>query len=111
MTIIAFALAAFFSLLLWTVSHLFQPRFAGPDRVVMQWFIDGTPTWTAPPRVALAFTPVLGTLMCFLTACLIAFAVPEEERRAAVPAVAIMGLIFVAIHAAHLWFAARSSAR
>jgi hypothetical protein len=110
-TIIAFALAALFSILLWTVSHLFRPRFAGRDRVVMQWFFDGTPTWTAPPRVALAFTPVLGTLMCFLTAGLVAFAVPEEERGAAVSAVAVIGLMFLAIHAAHLWFAARSSVR
>lgn len=110
-TIIAFALAALFSLLLWTVSRLFQPRFAGPDRVVMQWFIDGSPTWTARRRVALAFTLVLGTLMCFLTAGLVPFAVPEEESAAAVPAVAVIALVFVAIHAGHLWFAARSSVR
>jgi hypothetical protein len=108
MTIIAFALAALFSFLLWTVSHLFQRRFADRDRVVMAWAFGGTPTWIAPRRLALAFTPVLGTLMCFLTAALVAFATPEVERRAAIPAVAGMGLIFLAIHAAHLWFAARS---
>jgi len=111
MTIIAFALALLFSLLLWGVSHLFQPRFAGREQVVMTWSFGGFPTWTAPPRVALAFTPVLGTLMCFATAAMVAFATPDEERGDAVPAVGVIGALFLAIHAGHLWFAARSNVR
>ncbi len=38
-------------------------RFRAIDRLPMQWTLTGTVSWHAPRTVALAFTPVLGTVL------------------------------------------------
>ena len=38
-------------------------RFRAIDRLPMQWTLTGTVSWHAPRAVALAFTPVLGTML------------------------------------------------
>lgn len=38
-------------------------RFRAIDRLPMQWTLTGAVSWHAPRAVALAFTPVLGTIL------------------------------------------------
>ena len=111
MTAFAFIVAAGFSALLWLISARFRPLLAERERVIMQWSFTGTPTSWAPPRIALAVTPAVGTLSLLLIAALTAFATPAEDRALTVLATAAIGLILAAIHAAHMWFAARSAER
>lgn len=111
MTVVAFALAAFFSALLWIVSGRFRPLLERRKRVVMQWSLTGKPTSTASPRAALAVTPAVGTATLFLVACVFAFGTPAEDREAAPLAVAAIGAVLVAIHAGHMYFAVRSDVR
>lgn len=106
-----FALAAGFSALLWLISARFRPLLSGRDRVIMQWSLSGKPTNWAPPRVALAVTPAVGTLSLLLLAALTAFATPAEGQGPMALGVALIGLLLAAIHTAHLWFAARSPER
>src|SRR5690606_1230482 len=109
MTIAALALAAAFSILLWGVSALFRPRFEGRDRVVMQWSLTGKPTSWASPRTALALTPSVGTLTLVAIAGLVTLATPQKDRTEALLAMVSIGAVLVAIHAGHMWFAARAS--
>lgn len=109
MTLVAFALAAAFSALLWWVSALFRPRFEGRERVVMQWSLTGKPNSWASPKVALALTPAVGTLTLVALAGLLSLGTPQQDRAEALLAVAAIGAVLVAIHAGHLWFAARTS--
>ena len=70
----------------------------------MQWSMGGKANWTAPRRVALAFTPVLaGVILIFVSI----FTTISEPRRGQegfeVPVVLFIGLTFIAAHAFHLW--------
>jgi hypothetical protein len=111
MTFAAFALATFFTILLWLVSGRFRPRLAGRERVTMQWSLSGKPNWSAPPRVALSLTPAVGTLTLFFIAGLVSFAPPEDGQGAGLLALVLIGLLLVAIHAGHMWFATRARNR
>jgi len=109
MAILAFALAALFSALLWLVSRHFSPRLKHCERVVMNWSWGGRPDRYASPRMALSLTPVLGTIVLMLLAVGIAFATPWEDRVAALAVIPFVGLVFLGIHAAHMHFAARAA--
>lgn len=109
MTILAaFVLAAALSALLWWVSVVFRPRFEGRERVVMQWSLTGKPNSWASPKVALALTPSVGTLTLIAIAGSTAFATPEEGRAEALLTLIGIGVLLLAIHAGHMWFAARA---
>jgi hypothetical protein len=108
MGIILFALAALFSLPLWLISRHFRAQLAPRERVVMKWSLGGEPIYWASPRMALALTPVLGTLSLLFMAALAAFATPAEDRLLATLPLAAIGAVFAAIHGAHLHFAARA---
>jgi hypothetical protein len=76
-------------------------RFPANARVPMQWGPGGKPTWTAPVWLAVSFTPVLA---------IIAFAVTLAiGGRAGSPMIgtllSVQGVLFLVIHAAHLYFA------
>lgn len=116
MVIIFFALAGFFSILLWIVSARFRSLLTKRKQVVMRWSLSGKPNSTATPRVALATTPMVGTCSLFLLAGLFAFGPPtgdfrQEDWMAPPLAIAFIGILLVAIHTAHLYFAARSDLR
>jgi hypothetical protein len=111
MAFVAFALAAFFTILLWLVSGWFRPRFHEHERVVMQWSLSGKPNSYASPRVALAVTPGVGTVSLFLLAGLTSFSTPQEDWGAALSAIAAIGAVLVTIHILHMHFAAKSGGR
>ncbi|WP_148213357.1 hypothetical protein [Rhodospirillum centenum] len=66
----------------------------------MQWGLDGQPTWSAPRRVALFFTPTLAALI--LTSLLWITGAVGDSVLGAVPLLAIVCFAFVAAHLLHL---------
>ena len=84
-------------------------RFGDRGRLPMQWSLSGSVNWTAPRRIALAFIPVLGTLVVFATLALVTFLQPrpgQEGLRA--PAMLFVSVTFVASYALHLWLIGRT---
>jgi hypothetical protein len=104
----AIVVAAAFSAALWLISARYAPRFAGRKRVVMNWSFSGKPNSYASPRTALAVTPAVGTATLIVVGGLVAFATPHDERLLALPMIAFTGAVLSAIHAGHMWFAARA---
>ena len=92
---------------LWAISWRFRRRL--PARVPMQWSLTGRPTWYARRGIALAFTPVLGTLVLIAMAIATAWGVQTIDESDPLPWVALTGVVLCAIHAGHLAFAARDS--
>ena len=109
MALASFSIAGLFVALLWGVSARFRPRFAAAARVPMQWGFDGKPTWYASPKLALAFTPLLGTAALILIAVLSSFATPSSGQRSSLAVLTLVGALFVGIHFLHLRFAKRQT--
>lgn len=77
--------------------------FSGSARLPMQWFLNGSVTWTAPRMVALAFIPVLGAVVLALTAASTALLQPRlGQEWLAVPVEIFVALLFIAAYALHL---------
>ncbi|MFC7331537.1 hypothetical protein [Rhodocista pekingensis] len=70
------------------------------DWLPMQWDLDGQPTWSAPRRVALFFTPALAALI--LTSLLWITSPVGDSMLGAVPLLVIVCFAFVAAHLLHL---------
>ena len=70
----------------------------------MQWSLEGTVNWTAPRRLALAFTPALGGLVIAAIALgVLASGAPRAGQEGfGAPIILIVGLGFVAVHVLHL---------
>jgi hypothetical protein len=94
------------------LSRRADARLAHHDRLPMQWSLTGNVNWTAPRRVALAFTPALGTLV-MLAAAASAWWLPPRPGQAGLvtPVLLLIGGGFVALHALHLRLIARSLRR
>ena len=65
----------------------------GLTKLPMQWSLAGRPTWHAPRRTALSFTPVLGAIVLPATAL---------DPAASRAQTSIVAAAFVATHALHL---------
>ena len=79
-------------------------RYRGRERLPMQWSFAGKVNWTAPRRIALAFTPTLAAIVLGATA--IALWVsgaprPGQEGMGA-PVVLLIGAAFLIVHMLHL---------
>ena len=86
-------------------------RFKEQDRLPMQWSLNGSVNWTAPRPVALAFTPILAAIVLGATVWLTTALTPRPgEEGFAVPVLVFVALMFVGVHAFHLWLI-RSSLR
>ena len=85
-------------------------RFRREERLPMQWSFAGEVNWTAPRRIALAFTPILAALVLGAVAILIL--VSGEPRPGqegfGPPVVLLTGLVFIGVHALHLRLIGRS---
>lgn len=78
--------------------------FKDEDRLPMQWSIDGSVNWTAPRPIALAFTPTLAAIILPATAALTTVLKPRPGQEGLViPALVVVGFVFIAVHAFHLW--------
>ncbi|USQ94811.1 hypothetical protein [Caulobacter sp. RL271] len=75
-------------------------RFKRERQLPMQWWLDGSVTWTAPRPVALAFMPVLAAV-CLAPAL---FLKPKPgQEHLAIPVVILTALVILGVHALHLW--------
>lgn len=97
MTMTGFVIAASGVLVLALMSLMANRKFRDRDRLPMQWSLDGKVNWSAPRRIALAFTPALAALVLFAAA----FKFSGDSGQA--PWVLlVMVLAFVAAHMLHL---------
>jgi hypothetical protein len=75
----------------------------------MQWFLDGSVTWTAPRGVALAFTPILAAIVLTGTAALITYAKARPGQEGfEIPVMLFVATTFIGVHALHLRLIAKS---
>lgn len=79
-------------------------RLPASARLPMQWGPGGKATWTAPVWIAISFTPAL-TIFVYAVTILATAASPLQAK-----ILTIQGLVFLAFHAAHLFFATRRGA-
>ena len=87
-------------------------RFEGKDRLPMQWFLDGSVTWTAPRAVALAFIPTLASVVLAATVALTIFAKARPGQEGfEVPVTMFVALVFIGAYALHLWLIAKTLRR
>ncbi|MBN9318831.1 MAG: hypothetical protein BGN86_13275 [Caulobacterales bacterium 68-7] len=103
-------IAAVFIALLIAASVWANRRFADQASLPMQWGISGQVNWTAPRRVALAFTPVLGGVIIGGTAALLIAGVPTHpgQEHMGAQVLAMQGMAFLAGHTLHLWLISRT---
>lgn len=86
--------------------------FRAERRLPMQWGLDGRATWSAPRKVALAFTPVLAAACLAAIVALTAFKAPRPgQEDLVVPVTILTAMIFVGVHALHLWLMWRTVER
>ena len=85
-----------------------ERRFRKADRLPMQWSLKGRVNWTAPRRLALAFTPTLGALVLGSTAIIAVGGARRHGADVGVPVLCLIGLAFLAAHGLHLWLIERS---
>ena len=87
-------------------------RFRMERRLPMQWWLDGSVTWTAPRPVALAFTPILAAVCLPAVVALTIFgrARPGQEG-VLIPAIILVALVLFGFHAFHLWLMQRTTQR
>lgn len=101
-----FALVTLFGLLLAGISIHANRSLPNSAELPMQWGFDGRPTWSAPRKLALAFTPALYSL----TMLAIAFLIPvqwEPDVPAMLGVMTVVATAFVAAHLFHIWLIRR----
>lgn len=78
----------------------------------MQFFLDGTVTWSAPRRLALMFTPGLAACALAFTIAIGVFLQPRPgQEHLALPVTLFIAALFCAAHALHLWMIGKSLQR
>ena len=84
-------------------------RFKNESRLPMQWWLDGSVTWTAPRPLALAFTPLLAAVILVAAVVSTIFLEPRRgQEHWEAPVVLALALTFLGVHALHLALIARS---
>lgn len=84
-------------------------RFHQVERAPMQWSFQGRVNWTAPRRLALAFTPTLGALVLGSTAIMALLAGPPRlGEDLGAPVLCLIDLAFLGAHGMHLRLIERS---
>lgn len=80
-------------------------RFARHDRLPMQFWLDGTPTWTLPRRYAVAFMPAVQGVILLALGAAIAFGPPPRagQEGLVLPVIVLFPIIMLAIQIFHLW--------
>ena len=84
-------------------------RFSDQARLPMQWSLNGSVNWTARRHVALAFTPMLaGPILAAVVWLMTALRPRPGQEGFAIPTLIFIALVFVGVHAFHLWLIAKS---
>lgn len=91
-------------LLMAAMSWRADRRLRHVERLPMQWGFNGKPTWYAPRRLALAFSPLLAIFVLGLFSIGQPLGAASEGAMLDKPRL-IMGFTFVLIHWFHLYLA------
>lgn len=85
-------------------------RFRSLERLPMQWSVTGTVNWTAPRRLALAFTPAFAALVLGAVAVPILLGVKPRpgDEHLVLPILLASGFGFLLFHGLHLWLISRT---
>ena len=106
MAVLALVIAAATVVVLIVLSRRAGQRLQQFERLPMQYDFSGHPTWYAPRRIALGFTPVLAGVTLTGTAAIPLFAgEPMTGRGAAIflGVVVLSAVFWLATHAGQLW--------
>lgn len=80
------------------------------ERLPMQWSLNGQPTWSAPRRLALSFTPVLATVVLIAAVISVATLEPHPGQDGLeIPVVLFLAASLLATHVFHLWMIDRKT--
>lgn len=91
------------------MSYRADARLRRHERLPMQWSLTGEVNWTAPRRPALAFIPVIGSIVIGAAAASSAWLPPRPGQEGlALPALLAVAGAFVAMHGLHLRMIERS---
>jgi hypothetical protein len=84
-------------------------RFSDHERLPMQFWLDGTPTWTLPRKYGVAFIPVVGSVILLAVATAIAFGPPPRagQEDFVLPVIVLFPIGMIAIQIFHLWLVER----
>lgn len=111
-TLVALVIAVSTVTLLAAISQRANGRFKAEQRLPMQWWMDGSVTWTAPRPVALAFTPVLAALCLGAIVGLTVFGRTRPgQEHLVIPINVLIALFLLSFHAFHLWLMRRTFQR
>ena len=103
------AVAVAFTCALCLFAFRANARFRNSDLLPMQWWLNGEVTWSAPRVLALSLVPVLATLVLSLTAMSAVTLQPRAGQKGLeLPALLVIGIIFLAIQRFHLWMIERT---
>jgi predicted membrane-bound mannosyltransferase len=80
------------------------------ERLPMQWSLSGNPTWSAPRRIALSFTPALAALVLIAAVISVALLEPHPGQDGLeIPVVLFLAASLLATHWFHLWMIGRQT--
>ena len=105
-------IAVIFGLISSGVEIRANARFQQEDRLPMQWWVDGSVTWSAPRQVALSFIPILATVTLCGLASLLSHTNPRPgQEHLAIPSLFVVALIFLGVQIFHLWMVGKTIGR
>lgn len=104
------AIAAAIIAILCAASVWADRRFRREVRLPMQWSFGGKVNWTAPRRIALAFTPMFATVILGGVAVSVVASGDARVGQEGMgpPIVLLVGAVFLLVHALHLRLIDRS---
>lgn len=84
-------------------------RFRDVEKLPMQWSLKGAVNWTAPRKVALSLTPILGAIILIFIAISSVMLEPRPGQEGLeVPITIVVALTLFAVHALHLHLIAKT---
>lgn len=106
MTLIVLALLALYAGLSAVIARRAEERFSRFDRLPMQWWLDGRPTWYLRRRAALILIPILTGAPLLVSAMMMLFApdLPSDlPAGQETPFLLGMGALGLGLYGGYLW--------
>lgn len=106
------AASAVFVVILTALAYRANMRFRNESRLPMQWGITGGVNWSAPRSVALAFIPILATVVLGFQVFMVLNVSARAGQEALVfPVLVGTGVTLVAVQLLHFWLIERTLRR
>lgn len=110
MAVVVLIVSLIFGLIMMGLSIRANARFRQEEKLPMQWTISRsrplseTVIWSAPRILALSFVPALAIgVLVLITIGAMTFTPRHGQEGVLLPAVILIGCVFVAVHVLHLW--------